>query len=188
MGRVVCAAAERAVKSDLNQQGFLFESSIVTVNHFDYTGGRSPITRTQLHEPTSHQGLDLEVSKLLARFYFPCDAQGSEVNRSMARRLIGSNESIVPQLVFASKSGFENRTNIASISLGKYSATLFPRRATWRPLGHRRPSFRSGSVPGLRPSHPPLARTAVTWAKTASLSRRISVNSSSGIRCESAAG
>jgi len=34
---VVCAAAERAVKSDLNQQGFLFESSIVTVNHFDYT-------------------------------------------------------------------------------------------------------------------------------------------------------
>jgi predicted nucleic acid-binding protein len=37
MGRVVCAAAERALKSDLNQQGFLFESSIVTVNHFDYT-------------------------------------------------------------------------------------------------------------------------------------------------------
>src|SRR5260370_28823910 len=37
MGRVVCAAAERAVKSDLNQQGFLFASSIVPANHFDYT-------------------------------------------------------------------------------------------------------------------------------------------------------
>ncbi len=71
MGPVVCAAAERAVKSDLNQQGFLFESSIVTVNHFDYT------------------------------------ANG-----------------VAWLLVFANKSGFENRTNRASISLGKCSATM----------------------------------------------------------------
>jgi len=48
MGRVVCAAAERAVKSDLNQQGFLFESSIVTVNHFDYTANGGGFRATQV--------------------------------------------------------------------------------------------------------------------------------------------
>jgi hypothetical protein len=50
MGRVVCAAAERALKSDLNQQGFLFESSIVTVNHFDYTANGGGFRATQLRE------------------------------------------------------------------------------------------------------------------------------------------
>ena len=50
MGRVVCAAAERAVKSDLNQQGLLFESSIVTVNHFDYTANGGGFRATQLRE------------------------------------------------------------------------------------------------------------------------------------------
>jgi hypothetical protein len=52
MGRVVCAAAERALKlkSDLNQQGFLFESSIVTVNHFDYTANGGGFRTTQLRE------------------------------------------------------------------------------------------------------------------------------------------
>ncbi len=50
MGRIVSAAGKRALKSDLNQQGFLFESSIVTVNHFDYTANGGGFRATQLRE------------------------------------------------------------------------------------------------------------------------------------------
>jgi hypothetical protein len=38
------------------QQGFLFESSIVTVNHFDYTANGGGFRATQLRERSSAVG------------------------------------------------------------------------------------------------------------------------------------
>jgi len=47
---MVCVAAERELKSGLNQQAFLFESSIVTVNHFDHTADGCRFRATQLRK------------------------------------------------------------------------------------------------------------------------------------------